>query len=147
MIYRKLLEVIKPLLKSLVYVRSDQEITSKLKKTTNSISTKRWNKQVKFQGGYQDSFNILQSEKREILKKVGADRNMQPIPHTGSRRGPEVSTRHDLLNLLTIMPASGTTRGTKRSLQNLSYILDQLQATYSSHDNLPLDTGHSIPQV
>ena len=50
LIYRKILEVIEPLLKSLVYVWSDQEITSKLEQTTNFVNTKQWNKYVEFQG-------------------------------------------------------------------------------------------------
>ena len=71
-------------MKSLVYVRSDQEpeITSKLEQTTNFVCTKQWNKYVEFQGVYQDRLNILRSEKREIPKEAGAERNMQPIPHT-----------------------------------------------------------------
>ena len=80
--YRKQLEVIEALLKSLVYVRSDKDIATKLEQTTNFVNGKHWSKYIEFQGAYKDRLNVLRTEKREIPKEPGADRNMPPIPHT-----------------------------------------------------------------
>ena len=74
--YRKQLEVIEALLKSLVYVRSDKDIATKLEQTTNFVNGKHWSTYIEFQGAYKDRLNVLRTEKREIPKEPGADRNM-----------------------------------------------------------------------
>ena len=76
---RQQLEMIQTLLKNLVYVRSDSQIKSTLDQTTTYINSKNLAKYCEFQAAYKDRLAVLRTEKREVAKQEGADKNMPPI--------------------------------------------------------------------
>ena len=79
MISRKSQELIEQLLKHLVYVRSDQDITVPIEAANNFITVKKWNEYCTFQSQYKDRVNTLRIEKREVPKNEGDDKNMPNI--------------------------------------------------------------------
>ena len=77
--YRKQLEVIEPLLKSLVYVLSDKEITIKLEQTTNYVKleqttnyvhSRQYSTYVEFQGAH----NAVPAERDGSVCVLGVGR-------------------------------------------------------------------------
>ena len=71
--------MIEPLLKNLVYVRHDKDITGTLENNAPFIPPKKWREYCTFQAEYKDRVSTLRIDKREVPKETNADKNMPPI--------------------------------------------------------------------
>ena len=74
-----LVEFIEPLLRTMVYVRSDSSIATKLDATPTYIYAKIWHKYIQFQAEYKERLEVLRTEKREVPTEEGADKKMLEI--------------------------------------------------------------------
>ena len=72
-------ELIEPLLRTMVYIRSDSSITTTLDATPTYIHAKIWPKYIQFQTEYKERLGVLRKEKREVPSEEGADKNMPAI--------------------------------------------------------------------
>ena len=74
-----LFQLIELLLRALIYIWSDISITATLDATPAYINAKIWPKYIQFQAEYKENLGVLRTEKREVPRKNGADKNMPAI--------------------------------------------------------------------
>ena len=111
------MELIEPLLKTMVFLRSDQIITTTLDAVPTAtpayyIHQKQWQKYSDFQAEYASRVDLLRIEKREVPIAAGADKDMPQI----LMRGPEISkTRNHPKISRTIVHARSTRSESKNT--------------------------------
>ena len=75
------MELIEPLHKNLVYVKS-VDVKVPLDQATEIVPAKLWKRYCEFQEEYAERITVLRTEKREVPKEANADKNMPDILHT-----------------------------------------------------------------
>ena len=92
------MELIEPLHKNLVYVKSI-DVKVQLDQATDIIPSKLWKKYCDFQDDYAERITVLRTEKREVPKEANGDKNMPDILHTWkgkiNQQQPSQNYNHD----------------------------------------------------